>query len=106
MAMRANDATKTASLVGIGSFRLDFTGGSSLKERKVCPRLVPLSRGKSQGSPVRDQLGVLSGPSFETNTWGIRSKSPSRVTTRSPCCAAEAPIHKSLGETGVPCLLK
>ena len=46
------------------------------------------------------------GSSFVTSTWGMRSKSPSRVTTRSPCWAAEAAIQRSFGDTGVPCRLR
>jgi len=46
--------------------------------------------------------GDFGGSNFRTRTCGIMSKSPSRVTTVRPCCAAEAAIQRSFGETGVP----
>jgi len=37
------------------------------------------------------------------NTWGIFRKCRSAVSTESPCCMAEAAIHRSFVGMGVPC---
>jgi len=60
--------------------------------------------GQSSSWILNFQFGILNPQSsiIFVNTWGIFRKCRSAVSTESPCCMAEAAIHRSLVGMGVP----